>query len=121
LLAEVTVPAQGGRRSTYLKCTTRSADDWPALGVAVALDMDNGAVRDSRIVISAATNIPVRLVAAEGALRGTKADDAALRSAGDAAAAAADVIADEHGSAAYKRELVRVYVARAIRAALADQ
>lgn len=121
LLAEVTVPAQGGRRAVYLKCTTRSADDWPALGVAVALDMDNGAVRDSRIVISAATNAPVRLTAAEDAVRGTKADDTVLRRAGDAAASAAGVIADEHGSAAYKRELVRVYVARAIRAALAGE
>jgi carbon-monoxide dehydrogenase medium subunit len=121
LLAEVTVPAQGGRRAVYLKCTTRSADDWPALGVAVALDMDNGAVRDSRIVISAATNTPVRLAAAEDAVRGTKADDTVLRHAGDAAASAAGVIADEHGSAAYKRELVRVYVARAVRQALADE
>ena len=121
LLAEVTIPAQGGCRAAYLKCTTRSADDWPALGVAVALDLDSGAVRDSRIVISAATNTPVRLTAVEDALRGTKVDDAVLRRAGDAAAAAAGVIADEHGSAAYKRELVRVYVARAVRAALADR
>ena len=121
LIAEVTVPAQGRRRAAYLKCTTRSADDWPALGVAVAVEADNGTVRDSRIVISAATNTPTRLTAAEDALRGAKGDDAALRRVGDAAAAAASVIADEHGSAAYKRELVRVYVARAIRAALNDQ
>lgn len=121
LIAEVTVPDQGKRRAAYLKCTTRSSDDWPALGVAVALDMDNGAVRDSRIVISAATNTPTRLATAEEALRGSKADDAALRRAGDAAAAAAAVMADEHGSTAYKRELVRVYVARAVRAALASQ
>lgn len=121
LIAEVIVPALGRRRAAYLKCTTRSADDWPALGVAVALDVDNGTVRDSRIVISAATNTPTRLAAAESALRGAKVDDTVLRRAGDAAASAADVIADEHGSAAYKRELVRVYVARAIRAALADQ
>ena len=121
LIAEVTVPAQGRRRAAYLKCTTRSADDWPALGVAVALEADNGTVRDSRIVISAATNTPVRLTAAEDSLRGTKADDASLRRVGDAAASAADVIADEHGSAAYKRELVRVYVARAIRAALVGE
>jgi aerobic carbon-monoxide dehydrogenase medium subunit len=120
LIAGVTVPAQGRRRAAYLKCTTRSADDWPALGVAVALEADGATVRDSRIVISAATNTPTRLAAAEGALRGTKVDDTVLRRAGDAAAAAADVIADEHGSAAYKRELVRVYVARAIRQALAD-
>jgi carbon-monoxide dehydrogenase medium subunit len=121
LIAEVNVRAQGRRRAAYLKCTTRSADDWPALGVAVALDVDGSAVRDGRIVISAATNTPVRLAAAESALRGAKVDDAVLRRAADAAASSADVIADEHGSAAYKRELVRVYVARAIRAALGDK
>ncbi len=120
LIADVTVPAQGRRRAAYLKCTTRSADDWPALGVAVALDVEGSAVRDSRIVISAATNTPMRLGAAEGELRGAKVDDTVLRRAGDAAAAAADVIADEHGSAAYKRELLRVYLARAVRAALAS-
>jgi carbon-monoxide dehydrogenase medium subunit len=38
---------------------------------------------------------------------------------GEAAAAEAPVIGDEHGSAAYKRELLRVYVARAVQAALA--
>jgi aerobic carbon-monoxide dehydrogenase medium subunit len=121
LIAEVTVPKQDRRRAAYMKCTTRSADDWPALGVAVALDMDGVNVRDCRIVISAATNTPTRLAAAESALRGAKVDDAVLRRAGDAAAGAAAIIADEHGSAAYKRELVRVYVARAIRAALAGQ
>jgi carbon-monoxide dehydrogenase medium subunit len=132
LIAEVTVPDQGKRRAAYLKCTTRSADDWPALGVAVALDtvqeyeganLDNAriVVRDARIVISAATDTPARLAAAEGALRGARVDENALRRAGDAAASEARVIADEHGSAAYKRELVRVYVARAIRAALTSQ
>ena len=121
LIAEVTVPAQGRRRAAYLKCTTRSADDWPALGVAVALDMDNGAVRDARIVVSAATDRPTRLAAAEGVLRGARADDITLRRAGDAAASEAAVIGDAHGTAAYKRQLVRVYVARAIRAALGSE
>jgi carbon-monoxide dehydrogenase medium subunit len=44
-----------------------------------------------------------------------------LARAGDAAVAEAGVIGDAHGSAAYKRELVRVYLARAVRAALAAQ
>ena len=119
LIAEVIVPRQGARRAAYLKCTTRSADDWPALGVAVVLEMDGDTVRDPRIVISAATDIPVRLAAAEGVLRGKRVDAAALSRAGEAAAAEAGVIGDAHGSAAYKKELVRVYVARAVRAALA--
>jgi carbon-monoxide dehydrogenase medium subunit len=119
LIAEVTVPAQGPRRAAYLKCTTRSADDWPALGVAVVLDTDGAVVRDARIVIGAATDTPTRLAKAEDVLRGARADDAVLRRAGEAAAAEAAVIGDQHGTAAYKRELLRVYVARAVRAALA--
>lgn len=120
LIADVTVPAQGSRRAAYLKCTTRSADDWPALGVAVVLDSDGTAVRDARIVISAATDTPKRLSAAESILRGARVDDGVLRRAGDAAASEAAMIGDEHGSAAYKRELLRVYLVRAVRTALAD-
>ena len=40
LIAELRVPAQGTRRAAYFKVTTGSADDWPALGVAVALEAD---------------------------------------------------------------------------------
>lgn len=121
LISEVLVPRQAPRRAAYLKCTTRSADDWPALGVAVVLDMDGATVRDCRIIISAATDTPKRLSAAESALRGARVDDGVLRRAGDAAASEAAVIGDEHGSAAYKRELVRVYVGRAIRQASANE
>ena len=115
LIAGVTVPAQGSRRAAYLKCTTRSADDWPALGVAVVLDTDGAVVRDARVVIGAATDTPTRLAQAEAILRGARADDAVLRRAGEAGATEATVIGDQHGTAAYKRELLRVYPARAVR------
>jgi len=121
LIADVAVPAQGSRRAAYLKCTTRSADDWPALGVAVALDTDGAVVRDARIVVCAATDTPTRLAKAENVLRGARADDAVLRRVGEAGAAEAAVIGDQHGTAAYKRELLRVYVARAIKQALAQE
>jgi len=117
LITAVVVPAQGLRRAAYLKCTTRATHDWPALGVAVSLDRDGAAVRMARIVISAATEKPVRLPGAEAALSGGS-DDAALRRAGDAAADEAQTISDGQGSAAYKRQLVRVYVRRALSAAL---
>jgi carbon-monoxide dehydrogenase medium subunit len=120
LITELSVPEQGRRRAAYLKCTTRSADDWPALGVAVVLDVDGAKVREARIVVSAATDLPTRLAAPEAVLRGARVEDKVLREAGDAAVAEANVIGDEHGSAAYKRELLRVYLARAIRAALAE-
>ena len=114
LITAVVVPAQGTRSAAYLKCTTRAVHDWPALGVAVSIDRDG---ISARIVISAATEKPIRLPGAEAVLRGGN-DDAALRRAGDAAADEAETISDGQGSAAYKRQLVRVYVRRALSAAL---
>jgi carbon-monoxide dehydrogenase medium subunit len=121
LITELMVPAQGRRRAAYLKCTTRAVHDWPALGVAVSLDSEGDRVHDAAIVISAATEKPTRLPGAEKVLRGGSLNDAGLRETGDAAAEEAELISDGQGSAAYKKQLVRVYVARALRAALAQE
>jgi carbon-monoxide dehydrogenase medium subunit len=118
LITELTVPLQNGRRCSYLKVTTRSAHDWPALGVAVSLTGDAASIRDARIVISAATEQPTRLTSAESTLQGGQLNDALLRRVGEAAAEEAQLLDDAHGSAAYRRHLVRVYVGRALRKAL---
>jgi aerobic carbon-monoxide dehydrogenase medium subunit len=52
LIAEVHVPSQGAKKAAYMKVTTGSADDWPALGVAVVLEPT--AARSSRRAWSAA-------------------------------------------------------------------
>jgi carbon-monoxide dehydrogenase medium subunit len=101
-----------------MKVTTGSADDWPALGVAVVIEMDGGTIKSARVVASAATAMTTRLKSTEAALNGQRADDNVLKRAGDAAAEEAEYIADVRGSAPYKRELMRVYVRRAVRAAL---
>src|SRR4029077_20647236 len=36
LITAVTVPSLDGRKAAYMKVTSRTADDWPALGVAVS-------------------------------------------------------------------------------------
>jgi aerobic carbon-monoxide dehydrogenase medium subunit len=118
LIAKLIVPPQGSKRAAYLKVTTRSADDWPALGVAVSIDVHGREVRSADVFVSAATDRPIRLKAAEAVLRGSVADDATLRRAGEAAAGEVETIADARGSASYKKELVRVFVARAVRKAL---
>jgi carbon-monoxide dehydrogenase medium subunit len=120
LIAALRIPPQGARRAAYLKVTTGSADDWPALGVAVSLEPEGGRIRSARVVVSAATEKATRLAGAEQVLAGAGADDATLARAGEAAAAQAECMSDARGSAAYKRELLRVYVARAVRAALQD-
>jgi carbon-monoxide dehydrogenase medium subunit len=125
LITELRIPAQGKWRAAYVKCTTGSADDWPALGVAAAIETDGQAVQSVRLVASAATDKAVRLTGAESVLAGATVAGAAidaglLAGAGDAAAAEAEVVSDGRGSAAYKRELLRVYVGRAVRQALAS-
>lgn len=120
LIAELIVPARPSARAIYIKCTTRTADDWPALGVAVAIELEEGGgVRAADVVISAATEKPIRLKAAEATLKGGALDEAAITRAGEAAADEAELIEDARGSVAYKKQLVRVNVARAIRQAAA--
>jgi aerobic carbon-monoxide dehydrogenase medium subunit len=118
LISQLRIPAQGKSRAAYMKVTTGSAEDWPALGVAVSLEREGSTIKSPRIVVSAATEKAMRLTAAEQALDGATIDDKTLARAGDAAADAVDCISDVRGSAAYKRELVRVFVARALRQAL---
>jgi len=117
LITSMTIPAQGSRQASYLKVTSGSADDWPALGVAAAIDFQGNTVKAARIVVSAATSKAARLRAAEKLLAGAAISDKDLDAAGEARAADAESIDDLRGSAAYKRELLRVYVGRAVRAA----
>jgi len=117
LITAVTVPPLGGRKAAYVKVTARSADDWPALGIAVSFLLKEGAVHDPVVVVSAATEKVTRLSGAERVLHGGRLDDQLMRQAGDAAAKEAVLLADAHGSAGYKRELLRVYLGRALRQA----
>jgi len=117
LITSLTIPAQGMHRAAYLKVTSGSADDWPALGVAAAIDCEGDTIKAARIVISAATSKAARLVAAEKLLTGATISDRLFNDAGEAAATEAEIIGDLRGSAAYKRELLRVYVGRAVLAA----
>lgn len=114
LITRLEIPALANRRAAYLKCTTRSADDWPALGIAAVLEFRESTLAEVRLVIGAATDRPTRLLAAESVLRGMILNDKLIKRAADAALAEAKIEGDLHGSAAYKQQLVRVYLARAI-------
>ena len=118
LITELLIPAQVSERAVYFKVTAGAVDDWPALGIAVALKVDNGTVKSVRIVVGAATPKAMRLQAAEQVLTGSSGNDAILDEVADTAVNEADIFADMRGSASYKRELLRVYAKRAVRAAM---
>jgi carbon-monoxide dehydrogenase medium subunit len=119
LIAEVAVPAQpAGVHTWYAKYTALSADDWPTVGVAAWYRLDSDRIAEARIAVSAATERPLRVASAEAALTGASPTPDTFAQAADAAASEVEPLADTRGSAAYKREMVRVHVRRALAQAL---
>ena len=117
LISEVIVPpAQAS--NAYYKVTTRSAHDWPALGLAVSLKMNGSAIDQANLIIGAATDKPTRLTEAEAMLRGAEPTDELLKRAGLASAENLDIVSDTHGSADYKKHLLSTYLGRAVRTAI---
>lgn len=115
LIAEVDVPRQpAGVHAWYEKFTALSADDWPAVGTAVWYRLQSGVIAEARIAVSAATDRPLRVSSAEAALKGLSPSVPIFAKAADAAADEVQPIPDIRGTAAYKREMVRVHVRRAL-------
>ncbi len=113
LIVELYLPPQpAGVRAVYEKFTVLSAEDWPSVGVAAWLRRAGDAIVEVRIAIGSATDRPLRVGAAEALVAAGGA--AAFAAAADAAAAAVDPLPDVRGSTAYKREMVRVHVRRAL-------
>ena len=74
---------------------------------------------DVRIGLNSVGSTIFRARAAEDLLRGREITPAVLEEAGAAAAEASDPIEDVRGSSEYKRELVAVFVRRAVEQAAA--
>ena len=106
-------PSPFTQHSHYLKVRDRASYAFALVSVAAAVDLDGDAVRDARIVLGGVAHKPWRATEAEDALRGQPLSDAALARAGAAAVAGAQ----PHAHNAFKVELARRAVARALRIA----
>lgn len=104
--------------SCYLK-HGRAAQDRATLGVAVRIGRNRaGSVTDIRIALGGLANHPiVRAHAAETALQAQICTPALLDEAGGIAAESIATQTDELSSAAYRTQLIRVYVPRALETA----
>jgi len=123
LLAAVRLtPWAGDTAAAYVKF---GVHERPTLAVAAALRLDGpvGAGRrggdrivDARVAVGCVGPKPERAAAAEACLRGASVADLedAARAASDIAAAGVDPADDLYGSADYKREMVAVFVRRAL-------
>jgi aerobic carbon-monoxide dehydrogenase medium subunit len=114
VITSVVLPTAQGLRSTYHKVTARLHDDWPALGVAVALHVEDGAIAAPRVAVGAIADRPQRVDAAEEALSGASVGDVDLREVAESAAETLDLHDGPAGSADYQRQLLAVHLRRAL-------
>ncbi|MGE3840332.1 MAG: xanthine dehydrogenase family protein subunit M [Vicinamibacterales bacterium] len=119
LLTDVVIPPQPADvGAAYAKFTSLSADDWPAVGVAVWVRHRSGRIADARIAVSAATDRPLLLHRAAALLHDCEISRRAIETAAEAAAEDVEPLSDIRGSSAYKREMIRVHLRRALHRAL---
>ncbi len=94
----------------------------PTLGIALTATLGaSREVADLRLAVGCVGPRPVRVRAVEDRWRTVSLDDLGARAdeVGTAAARDVDVMADLHGSAEYKRDMVRVFTRRAVAAVVA--
>lgn len=103
-------PPRAGAVSVYRKVRSRGAWDFALAGCAVAIAIDQGKVREARIVLGGAAPKPWRVEAAERMLIGKRLDEPTRARAATAAVEGASPL--EHN--AYKVAMLRGVVAEAL-------
>jgi carbon-monoxide dehydrogenase medium subunit len=120
MLVRIDVPAlKPTERGTFLKLGLRQAQAISVVNVAVIVEFaderNTHHVSRARIALGSVAPTIVRAAAAEAYLAGKDLTDAVVEQAAELTASAARPITDVRGSADYRRDMVRVLTARALR------
>jgi carbon-monoxide dehydrogenase medium subunit len=121
MLSEIRVPCQAPGEGSAVVEIARRHGDFAIAGVAAraALDAD-GSLSDVHLVSFATGPTPIRLSAAEAALKGARPEGEAVEEAGRIASTEIAPSDDIHASAEYRRSVTAVLVRRAIAEATDD-
>ncbi len=114
LLAEVRLPMLASDTKFGFNEFNRRAGDFAMASSLVTYRLQGGKIIDAHIGVGGAEPSPRRIPEAEAALNGQTPDDAAFRAAAEAASQAVDPLEDHQTDAAYRRDLVRAVVRRAL-------
>ena len=119
IVTEVRVPDPGPRASgTYLKLE-RKVGDYATAAVAVQLSLSDGTIAEAGIALTGVGPTNIRAHEAEDLLRGSEPTEELFAEAARSAASAARPQSDIRGTADYKRNVVRIFTVRGLRAAAA--
>jgi aerobic carbon-monoxide dehydrogenase medium subunit len=119
LLTEIRVPAPVPRSGGAYMKLERKVGDFATAAVAAQVTLAaDGTCAAVGIALTNAGLTPIKASQAEAALKGKRPDEAAIKQAAQLAADAAQPEADLRGSVEYKKDMVRVLTARALRKAI---
>jgi aerobic carbon-monoxide dehydrogenase medium subunit len=114
-------PLPRGTRVTYKKFLPRTQDDYATVSVAAALRVGaDSACEELRLALGGAATTPVRARTVEAALRGQRLTAELIAEAASLVRDEVDPLDDLRGSAAYKREMARVWTKRALQELLSS-
>jgi aerobic carbon-monoxide dehydrogenase medium subunit len=119
ILVEIRIPQPVAKSGgAYLKLE-RKVGDFATAAVAAQLTLGaSGACDQVGIGLTNVGLTPIKATKAEAALKGKAPDETAIKRAAELAAEASEPSEDLRGSVEYKRDLVRVLTARALRRAV---
>lgn len=119
LVVEIRIPTPPPRSGGAYFKLERKVGDFATAAVAAQLTLSaDGVCEQAGIGLTNVGLMPIKAVQAEASLRGERLDDATIAEASQLASEASDPTADLRGSVAYKKDLVRVLTARAVRKAI---
>ena len=123
ILAEVIIPALPlSARAAYHKYTSISAEGRPCVAVGAVADFDSdGKCLDLRIAVGAAIETPQRVREAEAMANGSTLTDELVAGIAEEYARTLDPLTDVRGSAWYRKEMIRVFVKRALEEVRSDR
>ena len=119
ILVEIRVPVPPPRSGGAYVKLERKVGDFATAAVAVQVTLDaGGACERAGIGLTNVGSTPIKADKAEAALRGKRPDEGTITLAATLAAESSEPSADLRGPVEYKKDLVRVLTARALRKAL---
>jgi 4-hydroxybenzoyl-CoA reductase subunit beta len=119
LVTKILLPRSfAGYRGTYRKLRVRGSIDYPLAGVAVAVKRSNGHLDDIQIALTAVNPAPVLVKGLTALLFNGQIDGNAAELAGELAARSAKPLTTSALTPEYRREMIRVFTKRAVRAAI---
>lgn len=115
-------PSDDGLRATYVKFRRRGAIDFPLLGVAAAVRTDaDGICTEARIVLGAVATAPLPVPKAAAVLVGAALTEETITAAAETAMSATKPMDALDLPLGYRRRMVMVHVARALRELMPQQ